>query len=59
MKTISVYADSSIPSEIIHARLDEIAYRIPCFAVFRNGEITISCRVEDAAFVENMISDLV
>lgn len=59
MKTISVYADSSIPSETIHARLDEIAYRVPCFASFLNGEITISCRVEDAAWVENMISDLV
>ena len=59
MKTISLYADSSIPSNIIHARLDKIAYRIPCFATFRNGEITISCRVEDAIWVEDMISDLV
>ena len=59
MKTISVYADPTILSSLIHERLDEIAERIPCFASFRNGEITISCRIEDAAFVERMIEDLV
>ena len=59
MKTISVYADPTILNSLIHERLDEIADRIPCFASFRNGEITVSCRVEDAAFVEHMLADLV
>lgn len=59
MTTISVYPDSTILNSFIHERLDEIAERIPCFAAFRNGEIIISCRVEDAAFVENMLADLV
>lgn len=59
MKTISVYADPTILNSIVHECLDEIADRIPCFAAFRNGEITISCRVEDVAFVERMIADLV
>lgn len=59
MKTISVYADPTILNSIVHERLDEIADRIPCFAAFRNGEITVSCRVEDVAFVERMIADLV
>lgn len=59
MTTISVYADPTILSSLIHERLDEIAERIPCFATFRNGEITVSCRVEDAAWVENMLEDLV
>ena len=59
MKTISVYADPTILPSLIHERLNEIAERIPCFTSFRNGEITISCRVEDAAFAERMIEDLV
>ena len=59
MTTISVYADPTILNSLIHERLDEIAERIPCFATFRNGEITIKCRVEDAAWVENMLRDLV
>lgn len=59
MKTISVYADPTILNSIVHERLDEIADRIPCFAAFRNGEITVSCRVEDVAFVERMLADLV
>ena len=59
MTTISVYPDQTILNSLIHERLDEIAERIPCFATFRNGEITISCRVEDAAWVENMLADLV
>lgn len=59
MKTISVYADPTILNSLIHERLDEIADHVPCFASFRNGEITVSCRVEDAAFVENMLADLV
>ena len=59
MKTICVYTDPAINSELIHARLDEIAARIPCFAAYRNGEITIQCRVEDTPYVERMISDLV
>lgn len=59
MTTISVYPDQTIINSLIHERLDEIAERIPCFAAFRNGEITVECRVEDAAFVENMLADLV
>ena len=59
MKTISVYADPTILPSLIYERLDELIERIPCFASFRNGEITISCRVEDAAFAERMIEDLV
>ena len=59
MTTISVYADPTILNSLVHERLDEIANRIPCFAAFRNGEITISCRVEDAAWVETMLEDLV
>lgn len=59
MKTISVYADPTILNSIVHERLDEIADRIPCIATFRNGEITVSCRVEDAAFVERMLAGLV
>ena len=59
MKSISVYADPTILSSLIHERLDEIAERIPCFSSFRNGEITIACRVEVAAFVENELADLV
>lgn len=59
MTTISVYADPTILNSLIHERLDEIAERIPCFATFRNGEITVKCRVEDAAWVESMLEDLV
>ena len=59
MKNICVYTDPTILTSLIHERLDEIANRIPCFATFRNGEINVSCRVEDAAFVENMLADLV
>lgn len=59
MKTISVYVDSTILNSLIHERLDEIAERIPCIAAFRYGEITISCREEDAAWVETMLEDLV
>lgn len=59
MKTISVYADPTILNSLVHERLDEIAERIPCFAAFRNGEITVSCREEDAAWVETMLEDLV
>lgn len=59
MKTISVYADTTILNSLIHERLDEIAERIPCFASFRYGEITVSCREEDAAWVETMLEDLV
>lgn len=59
MTIISVYADPTILNSLVHERLDEIANRIPCFAAFRNGEITVSCRVEDAAWVETMLEDLV
>lgn len=59
MKTVVYYSDAN--PDIVHARLDEIADRIPCFAKFFRDtqEITITCRVEDAAFVENMLADLV
>lgn len=61
MKTISVYADPTILNSLVHERLDEISERIPCIAKFFSitGEIFVECRIEDAAFVENMISDLV
>lgn len=59
MKNICVYADPTILSSLIHERLDEIAARIPCFAAFRGGEIIVSCREEDAAFVERKLADLV
>jgi hypothetical protein len=60
MKTICVYTDCPFTS-VIHHRLDEISERIPCIAKFfsTTGEIFVKCRIEDAAFVENMISDLV
>ena len=59
MKTVVYYSDTN--PDIVHARLDEIADRIPCIAKFFRDtqEITITCRVEDAAFVENMLADLV
>ena len=59
MTTICIIPDETILNTLIHERLDEIAERIPCFAVYRNGEITVSCRVEDAPFVERMLADLV
>lgn len=59
MTTISIYPDETILNSLVHERLDEIAERVPCFASYRNGEITISCRVEDAAWIENMLADLV
>ena len=59
MTTISIYPDPTIMTELIHETLDEIANRIPCFANYRHGEITVKCRVEDAAWVENMLADLV
>lgn len=55
MTTISIYPDPTIIDET----LDEITNRIPCFAAYRHGEITVKCRVEDAAWVENMLADLV
>ena len=60
MKTICIYTDCPFIS-IVHHRLDEISERIPCIAKFfsTTGEIFVKCRIEDAAFVENMISDLV
>jgi hypothetical protein len=60
MKTICVYTDCPLAS-FIHHRLDELADRIPCIARFfsSTGEIFIECRVEDAAFAESMIADLV
>lgn len=59
MTTICIYPDSTITNELIHKTLDEIAHRIPCIANYRHGEITVKCRVEDAAWVENMLADLV
>lgn len=57
-----IYVYTTCPnSDIVHKRLDEIADRIPCMANYYSqyGEICIECRVEDAAWVENMIADLV
>lgn len=59
MTTISIYPDTTIMDELIHETLDEITNRIPCFATYRHGEIAIKCRVEDAAWVEDMLADLV
>lgn len=59
MKTICVIADACIDNAVIHHRLDEIAERIPCFASYSNGEIVVKCRIEDAAFVERKLADLV
>ena len=59
MKTISVYVDPTILNSLVHERLNEIIERIPCFVTFLNGEITISCREYDAAWVETMLEDLV
>lgn len=60
MTIIYVYTTCS-NSSIVHKRLDEIADRIPCIANYYSqyGEICIECRVEDAAWVERMIADLV
>lgn len=60
MRIICVATDYPFPS-VVHHRLDEIANRIPCIAKFFSaiGEIYIECRIEDAAWVENMIADLV
>lgn len=59
MTTICIIPDETIMTELIHETLDEIANRIPCFAAYRHGEITVKCRVEDAAWVENILADLV
>ena len=59
MTTISIYPDPTIMDELIQETLDEITNRIPCFAAYRHGEISVKCRVEDAAWVENMLADLV
>lgn len=60
MRIICVTTDYPFAS-VVHRRLDEIAERIPCIAKFFSiiGEIYIECRQEDAAWVENMIADLV
>lgn len=60
MRIICVTTDYPFPS-VVHKRLDEIADRIPCIAKFFSaiGEIYIECRIEDAAWVEDMIADLV
>lgn len=60
MRIICVTTDYPFPS-VVHKRLDEIADRIPCIAKFFPviGEIYIECRIEDAAWVEDMIADLV
>ena len=59
MKTICIIPDETIMNALIHEKLDEIANRIPCIANYRRGEITVKCREEDAAWVENMLADLV
>lgn len=60
MHIICVTTDYPFPS-VVYRRLDEIADRIPCIAKFFSviGEIYIECRIEDAAWVEDMIADLV
>lgn len=60
MTTICVLI-SHPDSTLVHNRLDNITARIPCFARYdsKSGEATIGCRVEDAAFVERMLADLV
>lgn len=60
MRIICVTTDYPF-SSVVHKRLDEIADRIPCIAKFFSaiGEIYIECRIEDAAWVEDMIADLV
>lgn len=59
MKTV-VYLSDANP-DIVQNRLDEITDRIPCIAKYfrTTQEITITCRVEDAAFVERKLADLV
>lgn len=59
MTTICIIPDETIMTELIHETLDEIAHRIPCIAHYRNGEITVKCRVEDAFWVEYKLADLV
>lgn len=60
MRIICVTTDYPFPS-VVHKRLDEIAERVPCIAKFFSaiGEIYVECRIEDAAWVEDMIADLV
>ena len=60
MTTICVYTDYP-NADAVHARLDMIADRIPCFAAYvsSSGEIVIKCRVEDAAWAEQQIADFV
>ena len=60
MRIICVTTDYPFPS-VVHKRLDEIAERIPCIAQFFSAisEIYIECRIEDAAWVKDMIADLV
>ena len=57
MTTICIYTDSNL----IHARLDEIANRIPCIAKYNaeTQEASVMCRQEDAPWVESMLADLV
>lgn len=59
MKTVVYYSDAN--PDTVQMRLDEIADRIPCIAKFHRDtkEISIWCRVEDVAFVERMVADLV
>lgn len=59
MTTICIYPDPTIMNKLIHETLSEIADRIPCIANYRNGEISVQCRVEDAPWVEDMLADLV
>lgn len=60
MKIICVTTSCPFAS-VVHRRLDEIAERIPCIAKYFSviGEIYVECCIEDVAFVERMIADLV
>jgi hypothetical protein len=61
MTNICVYASAEHSPELVHARLDAITERVPCWATYHRDtrEIHITCRTEDAAFCERMVADLV
>ena len=60
MKHLCYYIDHSNSAEV-HAVLDEITERIPSWASYDSAscEAKITCREEDAAFVERMLAPFV
>ena len=60
MKHLCYYIDHS-DSAAVHAALDEITERIPSWASYDSVscEAKITCREEDAAFVERMLAPFV